>query len=916
MASRLLTCDQGEARPRGKTVGTLRSSALRRAGVSGALFAVAALCGESFATDFFVRPDGSDSNAGTANSAAGAWKTLAKCAQSAQAGDRCLIQPGTYYESSVSQSNAGSLESNNLLSDCTCTSGATTISCGSAIPATVNSGDFVQCDNGYGFSWTRVASVSGSTITLESPYRGANSSSDTLDVARFVEIVGQGAGVGDVVLSNWYTAPASVTWTKVSGRSCVWSYDPAAVTGSDGAALAWRARYCSNDWYRTCSTSADCQSGGSCILAPRAMRDLNTNWDRHVMGIANGLDPYFRVGDTTTDLDYNGSPGGLGDACPCGDASRNKYDNLESVPGSFSYDNSGTSQKVYVSPRRRCDGGSRIGYTCYGNADCPGSTCGACPNPATLQMQVADWSAISGSIGKPFVTLRQNYTVARNFTLDAGDYLQGGLIPESTALVFGASNALYEDITVQTGVGRYDITSPGGAASDLLFHNVRLLAGARCTAAANNVTSSGLAWVYNEIRGTMNQLWSCDALSGVSSADRIKIQRGYYHRNLRGLHNPSCGHGQDSWNCSTKYWSTEYQQWDPGHGVYHGSAAATYVLDHILVENTILEATSDGFQIGSRSGSDLIFRNNTIGTQGSVPNESLDILFGTMTAGSSGTATLRNNMFILTGTQGGTGFIGNYSGVDQASIRSDYNLFVNPYVDTNEGSAQPASGRVWKTNSSGVTLSNVISSRGQETHSIFTCKQGCQGASPGTHVDAANDARVNDFLLTDYTPTDYTPKSNNWGVNAGDDTNCPVEDYFGRRRTDGRCDIGAIEYQSGGGDVTPPSPVTNFTANPGDLRAVLSWTHSASSDNRGTMVRVNTTGFPSGPTSGTLVCDKQGSPGAADSCNHTGLVNGTMYYYAAFSYDAVPNYGQGANASSAGNASPSTVERLRRTDSR
>ncbi len=167
--------------------------------------------------------------------------------------------------------------------------------------------------------------------------------------------------------------------------------------------------------------------------------------------------------------------------------------------------------------------------------------------------------------------------------------------------------------------------------------------------------------------------------------------------------------------------------------------------------------------------------------------------------------------------------------------------------------------------------------------------------------------------------SDYTPTSNNRGVNAGDNADCPTEDFYGNPRNDGACDIGAVERAGSGSDTTPPAPATGFSATGGDRQVTLNWNHSTSSDSRGTMVRFSTAAAPAKATDGTLVCDKTGSPGAADSCIHTGLNNGTTYYYAAFAYDAVPNYASGANSSGtpqapAPNNPPGAVNNNHRTD--
>ena len=80
------------------------------------------------------------------------------------------------------------------------------------------------------------------------------------------------------------------------------------------------------------------------------------------------------------------------------------------------------------------------------------------------------------------------------------------------------------------------------------------------------------------------------------------------------------------------------------------------------------------------------------------------------------------------------------------------------------------------------------------------------------------------------------------------------------------------------------------------------------------MVRYRADLTPTSPCDGTLVCDKQGAPGAADQCLHGGLPDGT-YHYAAFSYDDAGNWGSGVGASATVTGTPpQDVENLRRED--
>jgi len=61
-----------------------------------------------WSTTYYIRTDGNNANAGTTDSAGGAWRTMGKCATTAVAGDTCIVGNGTYVESAVVFSTNGS----------------------------------------------------------------------------------------------------------------------------------------------------------------------------------------------------------------------------------------------------------------------------------------------------------------------------------------------------------------------------------------------------------------------------------------------------------------------------------------------------------------------------------------------------------------------------------------------------------------------------------------------------------------------------------------------------------------------------------------------------------------------------------------------------------------------------------------
>lgn len=96
-------------------------------------------------------------------------------------------------------------------------------------------------------------------------------------------------------------------------------------------------------------------------------------------------------------------------------------------------------------------------------------------------------------------------------------------------------------------------------------------------------------------------------------------------------------------------------------------------------------------------------------------------------------------------------------------------------------------------------------------------------------------------------------------------------------------------------DTTPPGSVASFSATAGVRRVTLLWQNPSDSDFEGTRIHYRTDRFPSGPDDGTLLADVAGSPDANASWTHTDPPAGVVYY-AAYAYDAVPNYAAGATA--------------------
>jgi chitodextrinase len=99
-----------------------------------------------------------------------------------------------------------------------------------------------------------------------------------------------------------------------------------------------------------------------------------------------------------------------------------------------------------------------------------------------------------------------------------------------------------------------------------------------------------------------------------------------------------------------------------------------------------------------------------------------------------------------------------------------------------------------------------------------------------------------------------------------------------------------VPSEQPGADVTPPAQVSALGAAPSDGANSLSWNNPGSSDLDRVVVRFRTDGsHPQSPADGLPLFDQSAAPNTAESLVHSGLTNGTTYYYSVFAIDTAGN---------------------------
>jgi lysophospholipase L1-like esterase len=85
--------------------------------------------------------------------------------------------------------------------------------------------------------------------------------------------------------------------------------------------------------------------------------------------------------------------------------------------------------------------------------------------------------------------------------------------------------------------------------------------------------------------------------------------------------------------------------------------------------------------------------------------------------------------------------------------------------------------------------------------------------------------------------------------------------------------------------------VSSLNVTPGNAQNTLAWTNPTYATYSGAMIRFSTSSYPATISDGTLVESVTGTSAGSSSSTHSGLTNGTLYYYTIFPYDSSTIYG-------------------------
>ncbi|QKK02959.1 MAG: S8 family serine peptidase [Pseudomonadota bacterium] len=182
------------------------------------------------------------------------------------------------------------------------------------------------------------------------------------------------------------------------------------------------------------------------------------------------------------------------------------------------------------------------------------------------------------------------------------------------------------------------------------------------------------------------------------------------------------------------------------------------------------------------------------------------------------------------------------------SLVSDTSFLAGPAYDTGLSNLCPPTG------AGGISV--WTGSRGSFVDTEVDLDAVCDGITGGTGGCAGQTLHIAFTAITDCTVTD-----DGWFI----------DDVVVSAAASGSCDIAG----------TTPENIDYLTVASANGSNTLEWINPGSGYNNA-IIRMRTDAYPTGPSDGTLVATVNGTAGAKDSYQHTGLTNGTTYYYGVF----------------------------------
>jgi hypothetical protein len=492
-------------------------------------------------------------------------------------------------------------------------------------------------------------------------------------------------------------------------------------------------------------------TGTGAWTAPKGFRQTSASWDKWYKN-RDGEDTWIKV-----------SVG----ACPCSSQPSCEA-HVSRVQGSW------------------CDDGTRIWAQNFGGTNI--QTAGA--RASNAGMFTTAWTAI------------KDYTVFRNLVFDIAGESNGYNTDVTYGLQFGGSNSMVKDTTVKGAACNFDLTA---ARTRLEYRNLQCLDKGTSVAPAN-VAHSGLRFYNLEVRGGYSNIFRIGVVRGTSPSDRVMFDRMYLHRGFTWYRTTECA-GDPVYDCTAEAFPGD-NAWVAGHGMEHGSSTDNNGMNYAVIQNSIMEISSDGMNYFN-TGGDVIYRNNTFGASYSVHGNARQEIAEFGVNGQASGVSFYNNIWYVDAVTDAdpayyNGAIWNF-GNTWSNYIGNNNLHLSPYNGTRNAAS---SGILFNGMNSltDLSMATMISTYSQESNSMIVCYSNCSAGGGVKYFNDGADSRsyfikpsVSDGTVSNYTPVKGVSRAINAGLNA----QCPTEDFYGNPRSDGQCDIGAVELQGG---VEPAGP--------------------------------------------------------------------------------------------------------------